>query len=296
MKRAHWVLVLGGLVFAGLLVLAGKLGSDRGMCPALALEQLAAGRSSASDLHASTPRGKVLHPGPIAFPGDRRRPIIPPRWDGMHVGMDVLIDGQSVRTIPHHGRIYLPVTHLGTEYQIRVWNHGPRRIAAVVSVDGLSVINGRPASENGPGYLVGPRSSIVIHGWRRDLQTVAAFSFEEREKSYASRRGYPENVGVIGLIAVEEQVRRPRPFPELKPRGMPLDKKSGRSVGGTGTGYGRDINSPAYYVPFVRSANKRMIVFYYDTVEALRQAGVPVDDVWPRPFPKDSDFAPPPRR
>jgi hypothetical protein len=297
MKRAHGVLVLGGVVLAGLLVLAGNASSDRGVSPALALEQLAAGRSSASELHGTTPRGKDLLRSLTAFPGDRPRPIIPPRWDGMRVGMEVLVDGRPLRAIPYRGQIYLPVTQLGTEYQIRIWNHGPRRIAAIVSVDGLSVINGRPAAENGPGYLVGPRSSIVIHGWRRDLQTVAAFSFQEREKSYARRRGYPENVGVIGLIAIEEQVRHPRPFPEYKKaRGTPLDKNGGRQVGSTGTGFGRDINSPAFYVPFVRSANKRMIVYYYDTVEALRLAGVPVDDGLPRPFPKDPDFAPPPRR
>jgi hypothetical protein len=131
-------------------------------------------------------------------------PIIPPR-DYMNVRMEVLVDGRPLPTVSYRGRTYLPVPELGVEYQIRVNNHGTRRIAAMVSVDGLSVINGKPASEYNPGYIVDPGSHIVIKGWRRNLETVAAFSFEERENSYAYRVGRSDNIGVIGLIAVEEQ-------------------------------------------------------------------------------------------
>jgi hypothetical protein len=47
-------------------------------------------------------------------------------------------------------------------------------------------------------------------------------------------------------------------------------------------------------VPFVRSANRRAITYLYDTEEALRRAGVPVDIApLPDPFPGE-EFAPPP--
>jgi hypothetical protein len=219
--------------------------------------------------------------------------IVPPR-DGMRVGLEILVDGRPLPTVHHAGKTYLPVPRLGVEYDIRVWNHGPRRIAAIVSVDGLSVINGRPASEASPGYLVDSHSSVLIKGWRRDLKTVAAFSFQEREQSYARLMGYPENVGVIGLIAVEEQAWRPRLLLEGKKDATPAGQRASGEVGGTGTGYGRDLDSPAYWVPFVRSGNKRTITFYYDTVDALRRAGVPVDRPAPVPFPADTEFAPPP--
>jgi hypothetical protein len=213
----------------------------------------------------------------------------------MRVNLEVLVDGEPLRTIEYGGKTYLPVPRLGTEYQIRVWNHGPRRIAAVVSVDGLSVINGRPASESGTGYLVSPHSSILIKGWRENLEKVAAFSFEERDKSYASLVGRPENIGVIGLIAIEEEVKTPPRLELEKSDGAaPAGKSTMRDVGGTGTGYGRDVDSPAEYVPFVRSNNKRTMTFYYDTVAALRRAGVPVDGHGPKPFP--GDFVPPPPR
>jgi hypothetical protein len=205
------------------------------------------------------------------------------------------MDGQPLRTIDHAGKTYLPVPRMGAEYEVRVWNHGPRRITAIVSVDGLSVINGKPAAESQPGYLVDPGASIRIKGWRRNLDTVAAFSFEERERSYAARMGRPENIGVIGLIAVEELTWRPRPLLEQKDAAPSAAKRAtSAEVGGTGTGYGRDVESPVYYVPFVRSNNKRFVTIYYDTVEALRRAGVPVDRPFPMPFPGDTEFVPPP--
>jgi hypothetical protein len=236
--------------------------------------------------------------------GDLTRPdrvgYIYPPYERMSVSLEVLMDGRPMRTISYAGKTYLPVSQLGSEYQIRVQNDGPRRIVAIVSVDGLSVLNGRPASEHQSGYLVDAHSHILIKGWRRDMDTVAAFSFEEREKSYAARVGRPENIGVIGLIAVEEQARPILLREEMKdgakralaPSG--LHQGYGRDTAGIGTGYGRDIDSSIYYVPFIRSANKRTVTIYYDTVEALRRAGVPVDWTTPIPFPVDTEFVPPP--
>jgi hypothetical protein len=234
--------------------------------------------------------------GGVAVADEQRHRIeyAPAPGTGLRVGLEVLVEGRPLRPIQHRGKLYLPVHRLGVEYEIRVTNHGPRRIAALVSVDGLSVISGKPASEGQPGYLVDAHSSIVIKGWRRSLETVAAFSFEEREKSYASQMGHPENVGVIGLIAVEELAWWP-PMKILEKRdAAPAAQRAAGEVGSTGTGYGRDVDSPAYRVPFVRSGNKRTITLYYDTEEALRQAGVPVDGPAPTPFPGAMEFAPPP--
>src|SRR5262249_5554562 len=159
--------------------------------------------------------------------------------------------------VSHQGRLYLPVPRLGTEYEIRVNNHGPRRITAIVSVDGLSVINGQPASELHPGYLVDPYSHIVIKGWRKDRETVAAFTSEERQHSDAFRRGHPENAGAIGLVAFDEFGPRPRLPLERRDGAGPGAKSARETVGDTGTGWGRDLDSPVHRVPFVRSTNRR---------------------------------------
>jgi hypothetical protein len=227
-------------------------------------------------------------------PPDNRVVRFRPRPRGMFVTMEILVDGRPLPTVPYEGKTYLPVPRVGQEYTIRVWNHGPRRIAAVVSVDGLSVISGKAASESDSGYLVFPYSNVVIKGWRRNLESVAAFRFVDREKSYAGLTGRPENIGVVGLVAIEEDIALPLAEFDRKGFAAPPGARAQGKVGGIGTEYGREIDSGAYYVPFVRSANKRAITFYYDTVQALREAGVPVNGSLPVPFPRDGDFAPPP--
>jgi hypothetical protein len=252
----------------------------------------------AGGLLAAAAWGSELSPGYATPPPTERR--IMPR-DEMRVDLDVLVDGSPVRVIPYQGRLYLPVPRTGAEYAIRVNNRGPRRIEAVVSVDGLSVINGKPASERSVGYLVNANGSVVIKGWRRDKDTVAAFGFEDRENSYAARTGHRENIGVIGLVAFEEQ-QEIRAYPLEEPLatfGRAADKGDGKGVGGTGTGWGRDVGSSVIEVPFTRSANKRTVTIYYDTAEALRRISVPVDRIpedggYPKPFPVDQDYCPPP--
>jgi len=229
----------------------------------------------------ATAMGSELKAGQPISPADKA--ILPP-WDGMNVHLDVLVHGRPARLISHEGRLYLPVPRMGTEYELRVTNRGMWRITAITSVDGLSVITKEPASEAQPGYLVEPGGSIVINGWRRDMDTVAAFTFEEREKSFANRLGYPDNIGVIGLVAIEEAQRPPRFIAKEEAAAA---KRADAGLGGTGTGWGRDLNSSVVEVPFVRGNHKRTITIYYDTEEALRNIGVPLDGPYPRPFPLD---------
>jgi len=271
MRSTTWGLLLGGLLFGGLLAWldAGPPGGPTLKFPGLE----GTAQAVPSELYWTDPSD----PQPRR---DREIIILPPR-DGMRVGFEVRVDGRPLRTVSHRGKTYLPVPRLGIEYDIRVWNDGPRRVTALVSVDGLSVMDARPAADEKPGYIVAPRSDIVIKGWRRDRETVAAFSFEERDKSYASRSGHPEQIGVISLLAIEEKVTPPRLYERKE---WPAAGRALPDVGDTGTGYGRDVDSPVYSVPFVRSNNQRRITVYYDTVSALRRAGVPVDDPSPLPI------------
>ncbi len=219
--------------------------------------------------------------------------VIFPYPSFLYVTMEVLVDGRPLPTIFYENKAYLPVPQTGKEYQIRIWHHGPRRVSAVVSVDGLSVITGRRASEDDPGYVIAPYSSILIKGWRRNFDRVAAFRFVDHDKSYASLMGKSENIGVIGLVAFEERIIHP--FPELEKRETSAKDEGFRAaVGSIGTEYGRNIDSQAHYVPFIRSGEKQSITLYYDTVKALRAAGVPVDRPYPVPFPGELKFAPPP--
>lgn len=206
-------------------------------------------------------------------------------YSRMSVAMEVLVNGRPLRQINHHGRTYVPIPRLGVEYSIRVHNRGPKRIVAIVSVDGLSVMNGQPASVNGSGYVIRPQAFYTIRGWRRGSESVAAFSLQPRDSSYAAKRGYSSRIGIIRLIAHEELTQPVSSAPTWRADavGSRLSAGAGTSsLGSTGTGFGRDVTSRVVSVPFHRSNNKREIMLIYDRRETLAAAGVPVDNVtWP---------------
>jgi len=208
--------------------------------------------------------------------------------------LDVLVDGKPLPVIVHRGERYLPIPKVGAEYQVRVRNHTAGRIVALVAVDGLSVINGRPAAEDDTGYLVRPRGQVTIKGWRRNLSTVAAFRFVDGQDSYAGRKGQPSQIGTIRLVAFEEDRRLLITLDERRPGEQGSAARRLSASGSVGTEYGRDLDSPAYHVSFIRSERRHSVTFRYDTVEALYQAGVPVGlppaVIWP------PEFAPPPPR
>src|SRR4051794_31958767 len=143
MKRSRWTLVSSVAVLVGLLALGGTPGADA----------------------QGGPQGPQL-----TWRDPRPRPAL-----GMRVRLEILVADKPLPTVRHAGKIYLPVPEVGAEYTLRVCNDGPRRVVAILSVDGLSVLNGKPASEEHPGYVVAPFSHVIIPGWRRSKDTVAAF-------------------------------------------------------------------------------------------------------------------------
>jgi hypothetical protein len=64
--------------------------------------------------------------------------------------------------------------------------------------------------------LVEPWGSLLVEGFRRSLDEVAAFRFTDRGRSYSARRGTPQNVGVIGVAVFPEKPRARTPI--MRPR------------------------------------------------------------------------------
>jgi hypothetical protein len=124
--------------------------------------------------------------------------------------------GQPVPTHYHAGQLYIAGTP-GERYAIRIANRTPRRIMAVISVDGVNVVSGETAATSQAGYVLGGRQSFEINGWRKSLEEVAAFYFTALPDSYAARTGRPQNVGVIG-VAVFREYRPPRPPRVYRPQ------------------------------------------------------------------------------
>jgi hypothetical protein len=127
-------------------------------------------------------------------------------------------DGAALRVYYHGGSAYV-LGRYGQRYNVRIRNHSSRRVEAVLSIDGRDAVSGEPADYvRHRGYLVPAYGSVIVEGFRQNLDGVAAFRFTDPRKSYSSRMGTPENVGVVGVAVFAERVRRPivrRPPPEI---------------------------------------------------------------------------------
>ena len=173
-------------------------------------------------------------------------------------------EGRWLQVYRHEGRAYV-VGKPGHEYQVRVANRLGEDLLAVMSVDGVNVISGQTANPSQSGYVISPRGSLDVQGWRKSLSQTAAFYFTALPDSYAARTGRPEDVGVIG-VALFRRKPEPKPFPPgisdsaSAPRAMERDSR-------LGTGHGRREHSPAVHVTFERatSAPAELVTLYYDS-------------------------------
>jgi hypothetical protein len=127
-------------------------------------------------------------------------------------------DGGALPTFRQAGQRFV-LGEPGARYNVRVENPTAERVEVVVTVDGRDAISGRVGDYvTQRGYLVEPWGSLVIEGFRRSLDEVAAFRFTNRSESYSALRGTPENVGVIGVAVFPEKARPPAP---VRPRPKP---------------------------------------------------------------------------
>lgn len=127
------------------------------------------------------------------------------------------IDGEAGGLLPAYeaGDQLFVEGEKGSRYCIVAKNTSGRRIEVVFSVDGLDVLDGRPASYGKRGYVLGPKQKIEVDGFRKSMSEVAAFRFSSVQNSYAElRHGDTRNVGVIGVAVFQEgtQYVQPNPF------------------------------------------------------------------------------------
>ena len=118
--------------------------------------------------------------------------------------VDILVNGKKIEEYLHNGKVYIEGKE-STKYSIRVKNNSWRRIKAVISVDGLSVISGKFADYDSIGYIISAHSSLTIDGWRKNDKEVAEFYFSNMEESYSTKVGKGGNQGVIGVAVFEEK-------------------------------------------------------------------------------------------
>lgn len=116
--------------------------------------------------------------------------------------------GQSLPVYFARGEYWVAGTP-GAKYSVSVANASGARVLAVMSVDGVNVLNGQTAAIEQSGYVFGGFQRYEVTGWRKSNHEVAAFEFVASPASYAERTGRPANVGVIGVALFTERVYQP---------------------------------------------------------------------------------------
>lgn len=122
-----------------------------------------------------------------------------------------VIDRSTGETLPVYfakGEYWVAGTP-GATYSVAVANGSGGRMMAVMSVDGVNVLNGQTASVEQTGYVFDGYQRYEVTGWRKSNQEVAAFEFVASPASYAARTGRPANVGVIGVVLFKERLYQP---------------------------------------------------------------------------------------
>src|SRR6267143_5900677 len=123
--------------------------------------------------------------GAVAW--QRHWPLLPAPTENL---ISVGLKDQSGRFLP--GLIvddrWFVVGEEGRRYSIVVRNQTDLRLEIVLSVDGLEVIDGRPASFRKRGYILNPHQKLVVEGFRQSTEAVAAFRFGPVRESYAAEK------------------------------------------------------------------------------------------------------------
>ena len=117
-------------------------------------------------------------------------------------------NGEALPTYGQKDRFYVQ-GNANERYVIRISNPTERRVEAVVSVDGLDVIDGENGDLRKRGYIVPAYGETRIEGFRTSQADVATFRFSSVSGSYAGQKGKARNVGVIAVALFEEQAAPP---------------------------------------------------------------------------------------
>lgn len=145
----------------------------------------------------------LLTAGPVA--GSNPYP-----YSGFRV--EILVGGRPLPQYTAYGTSYVEALK-SKEYEIRLHNPLPVRVAVALSVDGLNTIDARhTAAASARKWVIGPYETITISGWQTSLTHARRFYFTSEEASYAQWLGKTEDLGIISAVFFRERVAQPIPL------------------------------------------------------------------------------------
>jgi hypothetical protein len=245
----------------------------------------------------------AYHDSPVRVPG----PLIDVSIEvaGRTSPLYAAIDGSEKRYVE---------AERGKPYAVRIQNRSAERVAVELRIDGLNAISGKESGASvGRMYVLGPRTTTTIRGWRTSLEDVRRFEFVDEERSYAARTSQANaRMGWIEISAYREWAPpEPQPIPLTDARrgddraeaeGSAAPRSAAPARRFPGTGWGHALEDRAQLVEFVAEPQPtQTVILRYEYEPTLRALGVlpPTGAAWSRLAERESGasgFAPAPNR
>ncbi len=125
------------------------------------------------------------------------------------IAMEILVDGRPLPLYAAYGTRYIEALK-GHEYEIRLRNPWPVRVAVALSVDGLNTIDARHTTAGqARKWVIEPYGTITIGGWQTSMTEARRFHFTSERRSYAQWLGKADDIGIISAAFFKERVRAP---------------------------------------------------------------------------------------
>ncbi|MEP6570430.1 MAG: hypothetical protein ABJC10_11715 [Acidobacteriota bacterium] len=157
------------------------------------------------------------------YAGDFREPV------DVYRGFDVqiLVDGRPLEEYAARDKSYVEAI-AGAEYEVRIRNPLPYRVAVSLSVDGLNSIDARHTTAwNASKWVIEPYGTITVSGWQMSSERARQFYFTSERDSYGAKLGQTSSLGIISAVFFREH--RPYPVPITPPRPRPIYEEDGRN-------------------------------------------------------------------
>lgn len=204
--------------------------------------------------------------------------------------IEILVDGVPRPEYFARGNIYVEALK-GKEYEIRIRNPYPVRVAVALSVDGLNTIDARRTDAGSARkWVLDPYQTITISGWQTSQQEARRFYFTNEKNSYGAWLGQTDNLGIISAAFFRERApkivyRGRQPLGQNAPSGAPAaprENKDARAESSmkrdddlAATGIGRGVDHPVTQVYLdLESSPAAMVNVRYEYRAALVSLGV----------------------
>jgi hypothetical protein len=129
----------------------------------------------------------------------------------------VLVDGMERQEYAARGSFYVEALR-GRDYELRITNPLPYRVAVALSVDGLNTIDAkRTEAFAASKWVLEPYASMVVPGWQVNGATARRFTFTTEARSYGAWLGKTQDLGVIEAVFFREKEREPSPYRLAEP-------------------------------------------------------------------------------